>query len=823
MNDERTSMKLPVTACLFVWGAVIFVPLAFLFFEGIFPTGRFEADGGFFEAMVRSFALSAVIAAAAVLLGWVPGRLLGTSGRGGDALLLLLLMPLVLPRYVLYYCWTLLLSPTTELGRYLAGNPTVARLVATGTSSAVLILWFWPLAALVLSQAWRNIGGAVRDSAALEANGFQTFAKVTLPLLAPSVVFAFVVCFVLSLSDFATFHLAGVETIGAELAVLYERTGSHSAAVRAAWPVTIPAVFCAVLVAAKSRKWGSAAQVSESIGSESQPWRWAVTFALVGVSLVAPVVLLIANVTGTQAFRQFLVLHADELGLSLAVAAVAALITYVIAFGALQVDTLAGAGRILRPVVHVTIFLAMFVPASLVAVSMVRLMAVCGLPGAIRHSWWIVSAGQASRFAGAALILLLLGRSSQRKHLSEMAAVDGASRFQAWRHVHLPQSWRLFVGTFLLIVMFGMTELSATMVLLPAGLPNFAQRLLNQMHYARDQQVIASCLVLICVFAAPAGLFVILMRAVRVNRCVAILLLCWLPLIGAGCDDSSPSGGEAKVVSSFGGIGRGHGRFVYPRAIDIGPGGNIFVIDKSGRIQSFTADGEFRSEFKMPLFEVGKPTGLSFAPDGNLYVADTHYHRVVVFSPEGKQLSEFGQFGEEEGSFIYPTDVAFSGDGRIFVSEYGGNDRISVFSDEGVFQYCFGSAGGGRGELSRPSALCVDKAGGRLYVADACNHRIAVYNFDGGLVEYIGSPGRDQGRLRYPYDLALSANGNLVVCEYGNNRLQLFSPDGRSLGVYGGPGRMLGQLAYPWGLAVDGKMRVFVVDAGNNRIQVWRL
>ncbi len=51
-----------------------------------------------------------------------------------------------------------------------------------------------------------------------------------------------------------------------------------------------------------------------------------------------------------------------------------------------------------------------------------------------------------------------------------------------------------------MIVMFGMTELSATMVLLPAGLPNFAQRLLNQMHYARDQQVIASCLILIGFF-----------------------------------------------------------------------------------------------------------------------------------------------------------------------------------------------------------------------------------------------------------------------------------------------------------------------------------
>ena len=47
---------------------------------------------------------------------------------------------------------------------------------------------------------------------------------------------AFGVCFVLGLSEFATFHLAGVQTIGTELAVLYEETGSESHLARAAWP-----------------------------------------------------------------------------------------------------------------------------------------------------------------------------------------------------------------------------------------------------------------------------------------------------------------------------------------------------------------------------------------------------------------------------------------------------------------------------------------------------------------------------------------------------------------------------------------------------------
>jgi DNA-binding beta-propeller fold protein YncE len=324
-------------------------------------------------------------------------------------------------------------------------------------------------------------------------------------------------------------------------------------------------------------------------------------------------------------------------------------------------------------------------------------------------------------------------------------------------------------------------------------------------------------------FLALAGVLVLLLRGIRTFRCAAAVMLFAAMLTLTGCDGRAGAATEAKVIDVFGQTGRGQGEFIYPRAIDIASDGSLVVVDKTGRIQRLTPKGEFLAVFEMPLIEMGKPTGMSFAPDGNLYVADTHYHRVLVFAPEGDIVGQFGKFGQDEGCFIYPTDVAFSGDGRIFVSEYGGNDRISVFSEKGKFLYCFGAPGNGDGQLSRPSALCVDRSGKRLYVADACNHRIAVYNFEGNVLQYISSVGREPGQLRYPYDLSFLPNGNLVVCEYGNNRIQIFSPDGQSVAVYGGPGRSLGELAYPWGVAIDSRGRAFIVDAGNNRIQVWQL
>ena len=822
MTYDVAPIRLVKGLCLLLWLLVIALPLAALVIDAASSSSPEVVVGPVWACLLRTCVLAGAIAGVAVVLGWLPGRLLGTSRRHGGIIFLLLLVPLVLPRYVLYYAWTLLLSPTTEFGRILAAEPRLARGIGVLTSAGVLVGWYWPVAALVLAQGWRSIDGRIWDAARLDATGRQIFRHITLPLLSRAILLAFGVCFVLSMSEFATFHLAGVKTVGTELAVLYELTGAAAPVARAAWPVVLVAVLAAIALVRASHRWTPA---TVSLSTPAAGSRSSASIALVLLlvfSWAAPVALLIANVTTSQPFRQFFTLHVDDLAWSLLTAGAATLIACLTALGAVSCNPAAGpVRRVLSLVIHGTIFLTMFLPASLLAVSLLKLSSFPGLPASLRQSWMLVSMGQASRFAGLALILLLLTRYPDRQRLSEMAALDGASPLRTWWHVHLPRTWPVLTGTFLLVTMFSFTELSATMVLLPAGLPNFAQRLLNQMHYARDQQVIASCLVLIVLFVFLAGVVVLLLRASVLRRRAAMLLLA-LVVAAGGCGEAGPDD-EPHVVGAFGRTGSGPGEFLYPRALELAHDGSLLVADKTGRIQRLDAAGQCLGVMQMPLIDAGKPTGMSLHEDGRLFVADTHYHRVAIFSPEGALLGEFGKYGTTDGCFIYPTDVAFARDGRIFVSEYGGNDRISAFTSDGGFLFSFGSSGSAEGQFARPSALCVDPHRELLYVADACNHRIGVYTLEGQLLSYIGSAGRGPGQLRYPYDLAMMADGTIVVCEYGNNRIQLFSPEGKSLAMHGQAGRQLGQLAFPWAVSVDVRRRAYVVDAGNNRIQIWQL
>ena len=800
-------------AFLLLWSLLFVLPFTCAIAE-VLGGGTVAPDGEqLFPVAMKSLGLAAFIAALSVVLGAIPGKLLVLSHR--RCLLPLLIIPLVLPRYVLYYAWSLLLTPTATFGQLLSSHTIVAKTLGPAGVMIVLLFWYWPLAAMLLARGWKNVGSDVLETSYLEASRWQRFRYVVFPLLWRNTILCFVICFVLVLSEFSTFHLAGVKTIGTSLAVLYELTGSEAAVLKAGWPLIMIAVAAGYFLHRELLPLAQTATLLKKASLKAGKFEWCFFGGLVFISIFVPLLILTINIQGSQAFIDFLKLHSDELGGSLLSSSVAVALACFLAYGAKKMGHFSLWGRRLRGVVYTSIFAGMLLPGSLVGISLLK--TANTLIPAWSQGWWMVSVGQAVRICGVALILLELSHTSDDHHTAELASIDGAGAWAKFRYIYLPQNQPFIGATFLLLLMISITELPATMVLLGAGVPNFAQRLLNQMHYARDDQVIASCLILIFVFVILSAIVTCFLRRAGRSRIFFLLTgLCFL--LAAGCDKPSDQA-EADVVMMFGNTGRGKVEFIYPRAIDL-DGNILYVIDKVGRIQKISLDGHYLGEYHMPEIEAGKPTGMSAGPEGNLYVADTHYHRIVVFNSQGKIVDAFGKLGEAEGEFIYPTDIAFDRNGRIFVSEYGGNDRISVFDKDGTFLYCFGEPGNGDRQFSRPSALCIDEVNDYLYIADACNHRIAVYTLEGELVRYLGRIGSKPGCLRYPYDLALSEKGLLVICEYGNNRIQVFDLQGQSVGVYGRAGRRMGELAYPWGVAVN-KKHAYIVDAGNNRIQVW--
>jgi DNA-binding beta-propeller fold protein YncE len=298
-----------------------------------------------------------------------------------------------------------------------------------------------------------------------------------------------------------------------------------------------------------------------------------------------------------------------------------------------------------------------------------------------------------------------------------------------------------------------------------------------------------------------------------------VVLGALLMVLGAGCD--RPPLSDNGVVGVFGGQGLGPGEFSYPRGITAAADGTIFVVDKSARIQRFNVEGGFETSWRTPEKQAGKPIGMTVHRDGRLFVADTHYHRVLIYGGDGRLVGQFGQAGHGDGEFELPTDVAIDARGFIYVSEYGGNDRITQWSPELQFVRVVAAGEVAGLPLTRPVGLAID-AEQTLWVADACNHRVIRFDLDGNVLLCFGTMGREPGQMRYPYDLTVTAANTIMVCEYGNSRLQWFDKQGHSLGVWGAPGRHVGELSAPWGATIGRKGRIYIVDSLNSRIQILR-
>lgn len=158
---------------------------------------------------------------------------------------------------------------------------------------------------------------------------------------------------------------------------------------------------------------------------------------------------------------------------------------------------------------------------------------------------------------------------------------------------------------------------------------------------------------------------------------------------------------QGRVVARWGGQTKGKsirggewGQFNFPDALVVDEAaGRIYVADTMNRrIVALDGNGRWLWASGRPD-ESGQirsfwqlPRGIELGPDGNLYVVDTFRPdddgmgtgHLLVLSPDGELLSEFGRTGGDDGAFFFPEQIAAGPDGLWAIADRE-NDRVVVF------------------------------------------------------------------------------------------------------------------------------------------------
>ncbi len=195
----------------------------------------------------------------------------------------------------------------------------------------------------------------------------------------------------------------------------------------------------------------------------------------------------------------------------------------------------------------------------------------------------------------------------------------------------------------------------------------------------------------------------------------------------------------------------------------------------------------------MQTWQLKAPRGMTVAPDGSLFVADSQNNRVVHLDATGKIIQEFGVISPgcpyakipppdvPLGTFCEPWDVAVSPDGhQIYVADTW-NHRIQVFSANGTPIKAWGTpnydpVSSGPMGLWGPRGIAVDSQG-HVLVADTGNKRIIIYGSDGNFITQVGGEGTGAGQFDEPVGMTLDNRGNLFVADTWNQRIQVFFPN----------------------------------------------
>src|SRR4029453_10704662 len=285
------------------------VPAAFPAWNG----GWSDYQAAFLDGrQVRLLINSARIAGGAALLGTAIGAPLGfllarAPIRARSAVRLGLAVPVVIPTYALALSWVFM-AGGAGLATRAFGSDAIARLTYSSIGVAVVLaLALYPVSMLATEAAARRIESRLEEAALLGAPATRVLARITVPLLWPSIASSALLTFVLALSDYAVPNLLRQRVFTTEVFTAFAALYDVSRATALALPLLAAAAGGGYLVASFGASVLGTGRASVLTGVRLRrrgPIAAAVIALVLGAGVVLPIASLAAEAGSVAAIRQ---------------------------------------------------------------------------------------------------------------------------------------------------------------------------------------------------------------------------------------------------------------------------------------------------------------------------------------------------------------------------------------------------------------------------------------------------------------------------------------------------------------------------------------
>jgi sugar lactone lactonase YvrE len=209
--------------------------------------------------------------------------------------------------------------------------------------------------------------------------------------------------------------------------------------------------------------------------------------------------------------------------------------------------------------------------------------------------------------------------------------------------------------------------------------------------------------------------------------------------------------------------------------------------------------------------KLANPSAVAYDANGNLYLADAHNHVVRELSTGGTITTVAGNGSEGYGGdggaataayLDTPTGIAVDASGNLYIAD-SHNHRVRKVSAGSITTVAGTGAPGFAGDggvataaqLWLPTAVAVD-ASGNLYIADTNNQRIrkitgtTITTIAGDSEELYAGDGAvaTSAVLDSPSGVAVDGNGNVYIADRHNQRVRMVAAAGGAISTIAGTG-----------------------------------
>ena len=497
---------------------LVFGPVLFLFLNSFYAlfTGGGEwldvliPNGQRLILLLRSLGLSTAVALGGTFLGFLGGLYLQEkSSRVQQIFHLVLVLIATIPPYVHALAWNNIVDKINSLlPRY---GFSILSLRGWGAGWWVWMMALTPLSISLLLLGLNSIDHNLIEAARIHQGDFKILRRIIVPLVQPYLAVSAGILFLTSLVDFSIPAL--FQTTNYSLSLFADFSANHQP-----WRVfllTFPLLLVGLIVLYLMHRslqktplnplWRRKKLVTAYQWPGWLVWAQTITIGILLILFLVPLYSLVSLNSSWADTLSHIADAAGDIKSTLSTSLLAAICSTPFAYALARKIHTSQSQKLLG---WLLVSAPINIPPSLTGIGLISIWNHSFLPGVYNTEIMPVLASIA-RFSPFASLIFLAQLRTLKPELLEAAEILQASKLKKWIWIKMPLTAPAWIAAGLIVFIFSLGELGATLLVVPAGTSTLTIRIFNYLHYGASETV-ASLVLIVTLLSLLAGLIVIL-------------------------------------------------------------------------------------------------------------------------------------------------------------------------------------------------------------------------------------------------------------------------------------------------------------------------